>query len=207
MGDDQNFRLILLAGFLILAPVGIYHRIKSRTGEMLDRRQEGWFILIALRVTGIAGIAGLIAYLMNPAWMSWSAVTLPVWVRWIGVGIGVIDGGLIVWVFRSLGRNLTDTVVTRTEHTLVTTGPYRWVRHPFYTATALAIPASALATANWFFFAAGALVLLLLVIRTRKEEKNLIARFGDDYRKYMRRTGRFIPTWGSRRSHRPQDCQ
>jgi protein-S-isoprenylcysteine O-methyltransferase Ste14 len=53
--------------------------------------------------------------------------------------------------------------------------------------------ANSLAAANWFFFAAGCLVFLLLAIRTRKEEENLLARFSDDYRNYMQRTGRFVP--------------
>jgi protein-S-isoprenylcysteine O-methyltransferase Ste14 len=50
-----------------------------------------------------------------------------------------------------------------------------------------------LVAANWFFLMAGCVVFLLLVIRTHKEEQNLIARFGDDYRNYMQRTGRFVP--------------
>ena len=58
MSDDQLFRLILLAGFVLFMPVGIYHRLKARTGEKLDRRQEGLFILITLRLTGLAGTAG-----------------------------------------------------------------------------------------------------------------------------------------------------
>jgi len=62
---------------------------------------------------------------------------------------------LLVWMFRTLGRNLTDTVVTRKEHTLVTTGPYRWIRHPFYTSAGLLGVANSLAAANWFFFATG----------------------------------------------------
>jgi protein-S-isoprenylcysteine O-methyltransferase Ste14 len=193
MSDDQIFRLILLAGFVIFMPIGIYHRLKARTGEKLDRRQEGLFILVTLRLIGVAGIAGLIAYLINPDCMAWAAVLLPVWLRWTGVGFALIAGLLLVWMFRTLGRNLTDTVVTRKQHTLVTTGPYRWVRHPFYTAAALLVLANSLAAANWFFFVAGCLMFLLLVIRTRKEEENLIARFGDDYRKYMQRTGRFVP--------------
>jgi endonuclease/exonuclease/phosphatase family metal-dependent hydrolase len=65
--------------------------------------------------------------------------------------------------------------------------------HPFYTAAALMIPASFLLAANWFFLALGVAVFLLLAIRTRKEEENLIARFGDDYRNYRQRTGRFAP--------------
>jgi len=193
MNDDQLFRLILLAGFVIFMPIGVYHRLKARTGEKLDRRQEGLFILVTLRLVGVAGVTGLIAYLINPACMAWAALSLPIGLRWMGVGLALIAGLLLVWMFRTLGRNLTDTIVTRKQHTLVTTGPYRWVRHPFYTAAALLVLANSLAAANWFFFVAGCLMFLLLVIRTRKEEENLIARFGDDYRNYMRRTGRFVP--------------
>jgi len=193
MSDDQLFRLILLAGFVIFMPIGIYHRLKARTGEKLDRRQEGLFILITLRLVGLAGVAGLIAYFINPACMAWAAVPLPVWLRWTGVGFALIAGLLLVWMFRTLGRNLTDTVVTRKQHTLVTTGPYRWVRHPLYSSAALVILGNSLAAASWFFFVAGCLMFMLLVIRTRKEEQNLIARFGDDYRNYMQQTGRFVP--------------
>ena len=193
MSDDQLFRLILLAGFVIFMPIGIYHRLKARTGEKLDRRQEGMFILVALRLAGLAGTAGLIAYLIDPAYMAWAAVPLPVWLRWTGVGLALIAGSLLVWMFRTLGRNLTDTLVTRKQHTLVTTGPYRWVRHPMYASAALAIVGNSLVAANWYLFVVGCLALLLLVIRTRKEEQNLIAKFGDDYRNYMQRTGRFVP--------------
>jgi len=193
MNDDQLFRLILIAGCVALVPMGVYHRLKSRTGEKLDRTQEGLFILIALRLAGILGWVGLLAYLINPVWMTWAALPLPVWLRWIGVGFLAIAGGLCVWTLRNLGKNLTDTVVTRKQHTLVTSGPYRWIRHPFYTSAALMIPASFLSAANWFFLVSGCAVFLLLMIRTRKEEENLIARFGDEYRNYMQRTARFVP--------------
>ena len=195
MNDNTLFRLVLIVGFAIFMPIGIYHRLRARTGEKLDRRQEGLFILITLRLNGVVGLAGLIVFLIHPAWMAWAAMPLPVWLRWMGAGLALIAGLLLVWMFRTLGRNLTDTVVTRKHHTLVTTGPYHWVRHPFYTAAALLVLANSLAAANWFFLAAGGLMFLLLAIRTRKEEENLIARFGDDYRNYMKRTSRFVPWW------------
>src|SRR5437016_8230434 len=113
MSDDQLFRLILLAGFVILVPIAVCHRLKSRTGEKLDRRQEGLFILVTLRLIGVAGMTGFIAYLVNPANMAWAAVPLPVWLRWTGVGLGIIAGLLLTWMFRTLGKNLTDTVVHR----------------------------------------------------------------------------------------------
>jgi protein-S-isoprenylcysteine O-methyltransferase Ste14 len=202
MNDDQLFRLMLLVGFAFLLPVGIYHRLKSHTGEKLDRRQEGRFILIGLRLLGMVGWLGVIAYLVHPPSMAWATAPLPVWMRWAGIGFLVVAGVLLFWTLRSLGRNLTDTVVTRKNHTLVTTGPYRWVRHPFYTSAALMVPGSSLAAANWFFFVIGCVVFLLLAIRTGKEEQNLIGRFGDDYRNYRKRTGRFIPRVSALTPHR-----
>lgn len=194
MTADAVFREILIAGWLVLLPVLVYHRIRSQaTGERLDRRQEGWFVLLTLRPVGLAHMAGLITYLINPSRMAWAALPLPIWLRWTGVAIGVTAGSLLVWTLVNLGRNLTDTVVTRKAHTLVTAGPYRWIRHPFYAATALTIVANGLAAANWFLLAAGTMTVALLVVRTRKEEALLLARFGDAYRSYTDRTGRFLP--------------
>jgi len=194
MNDDHLFRVILLVGSIVLLPIAAYHRLKSQaTGEKLDRRQEGLFILFTLRPVGVVGMLGLIAYMINPSWMAWSSVPLPAWLRWTGVGVGVIAGALLIWTLRSLGKNLTDTVVTRREHTLVTSGPYRWVRHPFYGSLALCVLANSLVAANWFLFLSGSLLFVLIIIRTRTEEEKLLARFGDSYRAYMDRTGRFLP--------------
>ena len=185
---------MLRIGWLILVPILAFHRIRSQmTRERLDRRQEGTFILLTLRPAGFAHMAGVIAYLVNPSSMSWSALPLPIWLRWVGVAIGAAGGCLLVWTLVNLGRNLTDTVVTRKAHTLVTTGPYRWVRHPFYDAVALSVLANALAAANWFLLITGAALFALMVRRSRTEEANLLARFGNDYRAYTNRTARFLP--------------
>ena len=142
---------------------------------------------------GLLAWIGLFAWLMNAVWISWFSMPLPIWLRWIGVGMLPVFVILISWVFRSLGRNLTDTVVTRAEHTLVTTGPYRWVRHPFYCATFLFLAAVSLVSANWGLAVAGGLTCVLIAIRTRTEEAKLIERFGDEYLAYMQRTGKFLP--------------
>ncbi len=194
MEYEQTFRYILILGFAIIVPIGAYHRIKSQaTGEKLDRRQEGIFILVTVRPIAIAAMVGLVTYMINPALMAWSTVALPNWLRWAGVVLGITGGLLLVVTFRTLGNNLTDTVVTRAAHTLVTRGPYRWVRHPFYLATALAVVANSLVTANWFLALTGGIGFGLLVLRTRIEEDKLIERFGEDYKEYMKRTGRFLP--------------
>ena len=93
----------------------------------------------------------------------------------------------------NLGKNLTDTVVTRKDHTLVTRGPYRYVRHPFYLSCALCVLGGSVAMANWFIPLAGAIPFGFLVARTRIEEEKLVERFGVEYQDYMRRVGRFVP--------------
>ncbi len=195
MEHDNIFRVVLILGFAAVFPVSVCFRLKAHrvSREKLNRRAEGLFILITLRPIALVGMVGLSAYVINPAWMSWASVRLPIEVRWGGVGLGVIAGALLIVVLRTLGTNLTDTVVTRAKHTLITNGPYRWVRHPFYVAFALAVAANAVVAANWFLALTGVVTVILIVARTRIEEKKLLERFGDAYSNYMQRTGRFIP--------------
>lgn len=183
-----------MIGALTVFPIAAYYRVKSQaSGESLDRRREGLFILVALRLSGFFCMLGMGAYIVNPSWMAWSSVALPGSGRWVGAVVGVAGGGLMVWAFASLGKNLTDTVVTRREHTLVTNGAYRWIRHPFYAAVVLCILGFSLAAANWFILFTGSLAVLLIIVRTSKEEAELRSRFGDSYQAYVERTGRFLP--------------
>ena len=194
MNGDQTFRIFLIVGTLLLFPILAYHRLRSQsTREKLDRRQQGWFILLTLRPVGMAAMISLFAFMIDPGSMAWSSVPLPIWVRWCGAGLWIPGGLLLIWTLRTLGMNLTDTVVTRRNHTLVTVGPYRWVRHPFYVATALLLLASSLLAANWFVLACGALTFTLLAVRLKREEERLMERFGAAYRDYRERTGRFLP--------------
>ena len=195
MENDQTLRMALIAGMLLLLSVAAYHRLRAHlaSDESLDRRQEGMFILATLRPAGLLLFAGTLAFLIRPSSMSWSAVPLPPWVRWAGIALLAIDTVFLWWTMHSLGRNLTDTVVTRRDHSLVSHGPYRWIRHPFYDAMALLVLSLSAAAANWFLLAAGAALVTLLVVRTRREEDRLVDRFGDAYRSYMASTGRFRP--------------
>ena len=191
--DDGVFRWVMLAGFVAVVGVIAPHRVRAGTNEKLDRRKEGAFMLATLRPAGAALWLGVIAYMISPASMAWSAMTLPLWLRWSGAVFSALSVALLIWTLPTLGRNLTDTVVTRREHTLVTRGPYRWIRHPFYVSLALMILGSALVAANWFIFLSGVVVFSLLAIRSRVEEEQLAVRFGDAYLDYRKRTGRFLP--------------
>jgi len=200
MTTESTFRAVAIASIALCLPIGLYYRIKSLVpGERLARREEGVLIMVGLRLCGVLAWALFAAYLMDPAWVSWSSLALPAWLRWTGAPLGLlVVPFLFTWTFHSLGKNLTDTVVTRREHTLVTHGPYRWVRHPFYDVVGLWVLSLSLLTANWLLALLGGAAVTMLVIRTRIEEAKLAERFGDAYRIYARRTGRFFPRLGRR---------
>jgi protein-S-isoprenylcysteine O-methyltransferase Ste14 len=193
MPDNEPFRTLLLAILVVVFPAMFYHRLRSRTSERLDRRQEGLVILVTLRLIGIVTLVGLTLYLVDPSRLAWAAAPFPAWLRWAGIAAVALGGVTIIWTVRTLGPNLTDTVVTRQHHTLVVAGPYRWVRHPFYLSIALLFGGFGLGAANWLLLAGGVLAVTLLVLRTDREEERLVARFGEAYTDYMRHTGRFVP--------------
>lgn len=66
MNEDQPFRAVLAVAFLAVISITLYHRLKSQaTGEKLDRRQEGLFILATLRPVGAAFVLGFGAYMIS----------------------------------------------------------------------------------------------------------------------------------------------
>lgn len=191
---EWYFRAAL--GMIILLTVLVtgFHRYKAaQSGEKISRREEGYLFAVVLRSTGLVLFFATFAYLIAPASIQWAMISIPIPVRWAGAIAGLFSSVLMYWTLSSLGKNLTDTVVTRIDATLVTHGPYRWVRHPFYVTTALVMVSVTLLTANWLIGLGCIVVLSMLAIRTPKEEQVLIERFGQKYLDYMKVTGRFFP--------------
>lgn len=194
MPSENPFRVALSVVIVLTMAVTIYHRLQAAaSGEKISRKAEGYVFAIVLRLAGLGLWIATFGYLFFPTFFQWASFPLPLWVRWIGVATGSLCSLLMYWTLSSLGKNLTDTVVIRAKATLVTHGPYGWVRHPFYVTAALLMASVTLLTANWLIGVTSLIVLALLVMRTPQEEAMLIERFGQQYRDYMAKTGRFIP--------------
>jgi protein-S-isoprenylcysteine O-methyltransferase Ste14 len=193
--DENIFRILAAIVLFTGAGISIYFRRKAdrESGEKVSRSVDGSLMMTVIKVFGLLLWFSPLVYLLNPQWMTWSKIGLPNEVRWLGVIIGVLCVLGIYWLFSSIGTGITPTSATRTEHTLVTSGPYRWVRHPLYTIACSLFVAFGMIADNWFIALLGILAFIAMAIRTPKEEANLIAKFGDEYREYMRRTGRFLP--------------
>jgi len=193
--NENIFRV--LAAVILFTGIGIssYFRRKADrdTGEKIPRKVDGTALMTIIKVLGLVLWLTPLVYLLNPNWMAWSKIGLPDWIRWLGVAIGVLCVAMIYWLFSSIGSGISPTSATRKQHTLVTSGPYRWARHPLYTVGSSMFIAFGMMADNWFIAALGVLAFIAMATRTPKEEANLIEKFGDEYREYMKHTGRYLP--------------
>jgi protein-S-isoprenylcysteine O-methyltransferase Ste14 len=197
--NENIFRI--LAALIFFTGIGIssYYRRKADkdTGEKISRKVDGSVMMTTIKIGGLILWLTPLVYLINPNWMNWSKIGLPNSIRWLGVGLGILCVLGIYWLFSSIGSGISPTSATRQEHKLVTSGPYRWVRHPLYTVGASLFIAFGMMADNWFIATLGVFAFIGMAIRTPKEEANLIEKFGDEYREYMKHTGRFFPKLGN----------
>lgn len=193
--NENIFRIA--AALILFTGIGIssYYRRKADkdSGETISRKVDGTVFMNVIKLGGLILWLSPLLYLINPAWMAWSKIGLPEWARWLGAVIGVLCTMGIYWLFSSIGTGITPTSATRKRHQLVTRGPYRWVRHPLYTVGSSMFIALGLIADSWFIIVLGILAFTAMAMRTPREEANLIEKFGDEYREYMKRTGRFLP--------------
>jgi len=119
---------------------------------------------------------------------------LPASLRWLGALLSVAGIGLFVWIHATLGANFSPRLDMRADHTLVTAGPYHFVRHPMYTTNVLLILGYALLSANAvLLLVPGLMITVLLVVRLPDEEAMMRDRFGEEWRRWAAGTGRLLP--------------
>jgi len=197
MNTELIFRLITFLMLATAVGISIYFRRKADLEGGRKPTSEGRGLLVGLRLLALIALLPLLGYLLNPDWVAWARFSAPDWVRWLAAGVGLATLPFVYWVFSSIGNNISPTQTTRENHQLITHGPYHWVRHPLYTTGFVLVVALALLTTLWWLLVAMVLPLTILLLRTSREETRLIETFGDDYRDYMKRTGRFLPRWRS----------
>ncbi|HMN30205.1 MAG TPA: isoprenylcysteine carboxylmethyltransferase family protein, partial [Caldilineaceae bacterium] len=142
-----SFVLVFLATFAIS---GFYRRRARQSGEAIRRSQESRMVILLRVFFALPFYLAALTYMVNPAWMDWSAMSMPLWLRLLATVVALALIPVIYWTMRSIGNNVSETYLTKTNHVLVTHGPYRWVRHPIYTVATTLFVALSMGAANCF---------------------------------------------------------
>jgi len=194
--NELSYRYTLSALLVVLALLRTAAHKKGGTlTEAAFTPLEGP-LLGGLRLSLSSLSVGIIlVYLVYPPLTAWSQLPLPAWLRWSGAGLACLCLLLFWWVNKTLGHNFSATLRIHKQHSLVTTGPYQFVRHPMYTVLFSLLLGFSLLAANWVSFIGGVcLTLLIIIVRTPKEEAMLEATFGDTYTNYAAKTPRYFPS-------------
>lgn len=183
-------RPVGLAYLVLWVALAVATAVFRRPGapSKYDRSQIAW--------RSVLGIFGFLAILVLGPW-EYTNMTGPLprdgLLAWIGIGLFALGVAINAWAMAALRSLYTVRLSVQADHRLVTSGPYRRVRHPGYSGFLLALPGMGLALGSLTMLAFTVAILAWLVERIGKEEAMLVEQFGDEYRAYQRRSKRLIP--------------
>ena len=169
-----------------------YWLLASRNAKPTTRRES-----VPSRLLHIVALAVAVVLVASPT------IPIPIlderflpfvpWPFWTGAALTLAGLLFTVWARVHLGRNWSGTVTVKENHELVTSGPYRVVRHPIYTGLLLGFIGSGLARAEWRGLLAVAFALWGFWRKLRLEEQWMREQFGGVYETYARRVAALLP--------------
>jgi len=179
------FILLYALGFALFLAELV--RFRKRNQEVT--RQVGLFPPPPAILNWVVMLAILASRLGKTGW-EWPVV------RWIGVALSVYGLVMAPWAARTMGRNFVPGAGIVQDHGLVTTGPFRWVRHPIYSSVLALWLGATLGTLDWLLLVLWPLVVVGILRQARIEEDLLRAEFGAEYDAYAERVGAVVPWFG-----------
>lgn len=186
------FKIIYAIGLIAMFIIRMYYRWRYRTNQIVENR-KGTLEILLLSVAFIGMLVIPLTYVFTPL-LSSANYYLSDWTGWLGTAV-FAAALLLLWrTHADLERNWFQSLEIRKEHQIVTTGVYKYIRHPMYAAFLLWGIAQPLLLHNWIAGWSHLLSFgLLYFFRVSREEQMMLDQFGEEYRAYMNRTRRIIP--------------
>jgi protein-S-isoprenylcysteine O-methyltransferase Ste14 len=117
-------------------------------------------------------------------------------IRLIGLPVYLIFSWIQVWSFKSLGDNYSQDIIIKKDHQLVTTGPFRYIRHPQYFSQILINIGGTAATVSYVLGILTLVEIPIYVMRALLEDKMLAKHFAEQFSAYKKKSGFMIPFIG-----------
>lgn len=190
--DDIFWKICYFLLFLVWAFIRGYYGRKAVARKTKEKIRPGLeSVLVGLNFIGMMMLPLLAVF--TPILDAY-AITVPGSIRFLFLVVTVLNIWLFAKVHRDLGGNWSPILEVKDGHHLVKTGIYQKIRHPMYAHLWIWVIAQGFLLANWLVLLYGIAAWgLLYLIRVPREEEMLIAEFGDEYRNYMKITGRVVP--------------
>ncbi|MFW9844796.1 MAG: isoprenylcysteine carboxylmethyltransferase family protein [Candidatus Thorarchaeota archaeon] len=165
---------------------------RTRAERKEAMKKEGWTGMAIVLLFPVE-IVVVIVYLINPLWLSLTSLMIPELYRWLGLFLAIVSIPYAAWVHQTLGRAYSYALETKSEQTLVTTGPFSRVRHPLYSAHNIFNLGMVVLTLNIPLIIFAIVGVPITYVRMQDEERMMMDQFGEEYKAYMMRTGRIFP--------------
>ena len=198
MSLESTFRTLFILSFIAMFSIRIYFQLRARwAGGKVEIREKSPS-LIAGSIAALVTIVFGAEYIFSSGTFTFAYVLeYPLAIRWLGAILLFVGILLLGLAHYHLDRSFHSLVVTREDQKMVESGPYHWIRHPIYSAYLLNYLGGGLLAGNFVLtFVPTILFGILVALRVAPEEGAMIDQFGDEYRKYMKHTGRFLPKFG-----------
>jgi len=117
-------------------------------------------------------------------------------IRLIGLPVYLIFSWIQVWSFKSLGDNYSQDIIIKKDHQLITTGPFRYIRHPQYFSQILINIGGTTATLSYVLGFLTLIEIPIYIMRALLEDKLLAKYFADQFSAYKKKSGFMIPFIG-----------
>lgn len=161
-------------------------------GEVKQAVRPGFeFLMVGLNFIGMMVLPFVVVF--TPL-LDGFKMDIPGVIRGIALFISVVNVWFFMKIHKDLGRNWSPVLEIKEGHTLVQNGVYKAIRHPMYAHIWMWVITQGIVLNNWLVLVFGVVAWgVLYFIRVPREEQMLLGEFGDQYREYMKKTGRVIP--------------
>jgi protein-S-isoprenylcysteine O-methyltransferase Ste14 len=202
MTSPLFFRLSFIFLWAAFGVVRIYYGRKTKTHDTIEGVKEklkaaekdmGTSFKILTAIVTIVGGIGLILYLLAPTWWTWTHLPVGEWLQWFGIVIAIPPIFYLIWVHRHLDTQWSIALELNEDHKLITSGPYKQIRHPMYLGIFIYTTGLMLISVDLLVMIFFGFSIWVNYRRIPEEEQMMIDEFGDEYLEYIKHSGRLLP--------------